>query len=165
MYVYMYECMYMHIMMYACTVNVHIRMYAYNFVLSIYSFMYVCMYLATNIKVFLVHQIRLINGANERTGRVEVYTNSTGGLDNARWGTICDDNWDIQDARVICRQLGYPDAVAPLLSAHYGHGSGPVWLNNINCLGIESDLFACGHNGLGNHSCEHDDDVSVECSG
>ena len=94
-----------------------------------------------------------------------MYANSTGGLDNAEWGTICDDNWDIEDARVVCHQLGYPDAVAAPLSAHYGQGTGPIWLDNVECLGTELDLFACGHNISGNHSCEHDEDSSVECSG
>ena len=109
--------------------------------------------------------MRLVNGSNQRTGRIEVYTNNTGGLDNGEWGTVCDDDWDIQDARVVCRQLGYPDAVAAPRNAHYGEGTGPVWLDDVDCLGAELDLFACAHNGLGNHNCEHDKDASVECSG
>ena len=94
-----------------------------------------------------------------------MYTNSTGGLDNAEWGTICDNNWDIQDARVVCHQLGYPDAVAAPLFAHYSQGSGPIWLNNVQCFGNESDIFACAHDGIIYHSCKHDEDASAECSG
>ena len=114
---------------------------------------------------FLAHQIKLVDGPNQRTGRVEVYANSTGGLDDAQWGTVCDDEWDIQDARVVCRHLGYPDVVAAPLSAHYGQGTGPIWIDDVECLGMESDLFACQHSGIGNHNCEHDQDASVECSG
>ena len=112
-----------------------------------------------------IARIRLIDGPSLRAGRVEVYTNSTGGLVNAQWGTICDDNWDIQDARVICHQLGFLDAVAAPLAARYGQGAGPIWLDNVQCLGNESNLFACMHNGIGSHSCKHEEDASVECSG
>ena len=85
-------------------------------------------------------------------------------MDNAQWGTICDDNWDIQDARVVCRQLGYLDAVAASLSTYYGQGTGSIWLNNVKCNGNESNLFACIHGGIGSHNCGHDQDVSVECT-
>ena len=112
-----------------------------------------------------MHRVRLTDGPNPHAGRVEVYTNSIGGLDNGEWGTICDDSWDILDARVVCRQLGYPDAVAAPLSAHYGQGSGSVWFDSVQCLGNELDLFACTHSGVGYHSCKHDEDASVECSG
>lgn len=65
----------------------------------------------------------------------------------------------------MCRQLGYLDAFAAPLFAHYGEGSGRIWLDNLQCLGTESDLFACVHNGIGVHNCDHDEDASVECLG
>ena len=113
----------------------------------------------------IAHRVRLVGGPNQHTGRVEVYTNSTGGLDNAQWGTVCDDGWDILDARVVCYELGYPYAVTVLKSAHYGQGNGQIWFSNVRCLGNESNLFACGRNAIGNHSCEHDHDAAIECSG
>ena len=107
----------------------------------------------------------MTDGPNPSTGRVEIYANSTGGLDNAEWGTICDDHWDIRDARVVCHQLGYPDAMDVPLTGYYGQGVGPVWLNSLQCFGNESDLFVCVHNGFGYHNCKDDQDASVECSG
>jgi len=127
-----------------------------------------CIIKITNLLQFIdtpVHQVRLVNGPNPHTGRVEVYTNSTGGLEDAEWGTICDDFWGILDARVVCRQLGFPDAVSAPRFARYGQGTGPIWLDDVSCLGTEPDLFTCGHIGIGNHNCRHFEDASAECSG
>jgi len=45
----------------------------------------------------------------------------------------------------------------------YGAGSGPIWLDNVFCLGIEDNLCNCWHNGWGKHDCTHSDDVSINC--
>jgi len=85
--------------------------------------------------------------------------------DSYEWGSICDDNWDILDARVVCKQLGYSYTLAAPVSACYGQGTGPIWLDNVHCFGNESDLFLCGHNGINNHDCMHNKDASTECLG
>ena len=109
--------------------------------------------------------IRLVNGPNPHSGRVEIYTNSTGGLFNARWGTVCDDEWDFHDARVVCRQLGYPDAITALKSSHYGEGTLPIILSNVSCAGHEPNLPICKHNGIGVHDCLHSKVAAIECLG
>ena len=114
----------------------------------------------------LANRIRIINGSNPHTGRVEVYINGTGGLDNAQWNNICGDFlWSFYDARVVCRQLGYQDALNVLLGK-YGQGTGPLWLNGVQCNGTEADLLTCRHNGTGYYySCYGGGAAAVECLG
>ncbi|XP_070305822.1 scavenger receptor cysteine-rich domain-containing group B protein [Salvelinus sp. IW2-2015] len=101
-------------------------------------------------------QVRLVNGRNRCEGRVEVWHNGT-------WGTVCDDDWDMVDANVVCRQLDCGLAMAVGSISEYGQGSGPVLLDNVDCKGGETDLGQCGSLGWGIHNCYHYEDVSVAC--
>jgi len=83
---------------------------------------------------------------------------------NGRWGTVCDDGWDMNDTRVVCRQMGFPVAASYLGSAHFGAGSGPIWLDDVFCSGSESSIAHCPHRGWGVEDCEHSEDASVICS-
>ena len=90
-------------------------------------------------------------------GRVEVFYQE-------RWGTVCDDSWDMNDANVVCRQLGYKYAVRVLQKSAVPDGSGQIWLDDVHCTGSEKKLSSCSHNGWGNHNCDHSKDAGVECS-
>ena len=91
------------------------------------------------------------------TGRVEIFY-------NGEWGTVCDDYWDMSDAQVVCRELGYKYAVKALRGSSVPDGQGKIWLDNVLCRGNEQNLSSCSHNGWGNHDCGHYDDAGVQCS-
>lgn len=44
--------------------------------------------------------IRLAGGVHLNGGRIEVCV-------NGQWGTVCDDGWNVNNSKVVCKQLGY----------------------------------------------------------
>ena len=113
--------------------------------------------LILTIYLFTLFTVRLVDGPNKFEGRVEVYH-------NGEWGTVCDDGWDLSDAQVVCRQLGFGEAVAVRNGAFYGHGNGRIWLSNLNCMGTELFIENCGHGEWGIENCSHPENASVKCA-
>ena len=48
--------------------------------------------------------------------------------------------------------------------AFFGQGTGPIWLDNVFCTGLETELLECPHGGIGLHNCIHSEDASIRCS-
>ena len=104
----------------------------------------------------------LVNGSTIYEGRVEV--NYQG-----RRGTVCDDSWDNNDAKVVCRMLGYSGGTALIgprdsRGRSFGVGTGEILLDNVHCTGCERSLFDCKHNGIGVENCVHGEDAGVICN-
>ncbi|KFW10597.1 Deleted in malignant brain tumors 1 protein, partial [Eurypyga helias] len=102
--------------------------------------------------------VRLVDGPGRCAGRVEVFHSEI-------WGTVCDDSWDFADAKVVCRQLDCGAVVSAPRRAHFGQGRGPIWLDDVRCVGTEAALSECRAKVWGIHGCEHREDASVVCSG
>uniref|UniRef100_A0A8D0GGL1 Lysyl oxidase homolog n=1 Tax=Sphenodon punctatus TaxID=8508 RepID=A0A8D0GGL1_SPHPU len=89
-------------------------------------------------------------------GRIEVFYNH-------EWGTICDDDFTLANAQVLCRHLGFVTATGWTHSAKYGKGVGRIWLDNVNCGGSEKSILDCKSRGWGNSDCTHEEDAGVVC--
>ena len=102
--------------------------------------------------------MRLVNSSDKWSGRLEVFYEGA-------WGTVCDDEWDLNDAHVVCRSMGFGDASEATTGASFGQGTVDIALDNVRCNGDEPSIFECAHNGLRNHNCDHSKDAGIRCSG
>ena len=82
---------------------------------------------------------------------------------NGEWGTVCDDGWDLNDAQVVCSELGLSPVIAIRHNASYGQGGGQIWLDHLNCVGTEWTIRMCPHRGWGDSKCSHSKDAGVQC--
>ncbi|XP_033747454.1 scavenger receptor class A member 5-like [Pecten maximus] len=106
--------------------------------------------------------VRLVNGSRPNQGRVEIYH-------NGQWGTICDDGFRDDEARAVCRALGYRDG-NPFTSAYFGRGSGHIFVDDLQCSSTYPTVnilvlgtIQCTFSGWGVSNCSHSEDVGVEC--
>ena len=102
--------------------------------------------------------VSLTNTTSRCSGRVEV-------LHNQQWGTVCDNGWDLQDAAVVCRELGCGDPVDALRGGHFGQGSGQIWMSDVQCVGSESSVKDCWSQRWGAGNCGHQQHAGIICSG
>ncbi|XP_078059647.1 scavenger receptor cysteine-rich domain-containing protein DMBT1-like [Mustelus asterias] len=101
---------------------------------------------------------RLVDGNISCSGRVEILQGDT-------WGTVCDTYWDVQDANVVCNQLGCGTAISAPGNAFFGEGNGSIWNDIYQCVGNEMRLSDCRVLSKGQHRCTHRNDAGVLCSG
>ena len=63
---------------------------------------------------------------------------------------MCFKGWDDFDSSVVCRQLGLPFTNAQFVAGRvFGQGTGPIWLDEVECTGQENSLDECSHDGWG----------------
>ena len=102
--------------------------------------------------------------STESEGYIEVL-----GIDG-QWGGVCDNGFDIHDAHVICKMLGYPTAIEALANgaADDLYGTAPsgsnFTLDNLNCNGKETSIFHCSLTGELAKTCEASQIAGVKCT-
>ena len=102
--------------------------------------------------------VQLVGGTTPLEGRVEVFL-------LGHWGTVCGHSWDLADATVVCRQLGYLRPVEAPRYGAFGAGSGPSWYYSVYCAGTERNLTECNnYNYKFGSACPHSQDAGVVCS-
>ena len=74
----------------------------------------------------VIPPVRLVGGADLNEGVVQVYLNET-------WGTVCGDQWTINEATVVCRQLGYSEATRLANAGEFDRANESVVLQNVYC--------------------------------
>ncbi|XP_016161194.1 PREDICTED: deleted in malignant brain tumors 1 protein-like, partial [Ficedula albicollis] len=82
-------------------------------------------------------QVRLVGSSGRCAGRVEVYSGGS-------WSSVCQEGWELQDAAVVCRELGCGTALEAPSWARFGAGTGPLWPYMAECSGSEESLWECG---------------------
>ena len=126
--------------------------------LSVYVCVFSCTVDVTSNDTAAEGSVRLVGGDTTLEGRVEIFF-------LGQWGTLCDYNWDIADAIVVCRQLGYPRAVEAPRLAYFGTGSGPSWYHSLYCTGTERNLTECSKYDYNfGSACPHSRDAGAVCS-
>ena len=100
--------------------------------------------------------LRLTGTSFSYAGTVEIFH-------EGRWGAICSNNWNIVDARIFCRQLGYKDVVMITRNSYHGNGSQPSWMNNVRCLGVEKRIEDCPFDGWYERRCSERESAGAIC--
>ena len=80
------------------------------------------------------------------------------------WGAICDNEWDLTDAGVVCRQLGYSGATHAEVGAFFGQGSGPNLMDGVICDGSEARITDCPSHCWDKPKCNNTETAGVFCA-
>ncbi|XP_063109530.1 CD5 antigen-like isoform X2 [Cavia porcellus] len=110
------------------------------------------------IPFFLVPKsVRLVDGPGHCAGRVEVQH-------EGQWSTACKRGWNLQAAKVLCRQLGCGRALIARRQCNKTiQDQVSIWMSKIKCSGQEATIQDCDSGPLKRNSCSHYDDTWVEC--
>ncbi|XP_059208675.1 scavenger receptor cysteine-rich type 1 protein M130-like [Centropristis striata] len=116
-------------------------------------------YSHTSLDITCSDSVRLVNGTSLCSGRLEVKSDQS----NQSWSSVCEADFDQQDAEVVCRELGC-GAPSVLQGALYGEVEAPMWTKEFQCGGDESALLDCRRSGSDRNTCSAGRTVGLTCS-
>ena len=117
---------------------------------------------ATNVSAEIDWAVRLADGSSTNCGRLEVFFAE-------EWGLVCSKDWDEEDIRRVCSQLGFMHGLAPQQwpnseNISFGSGNyGPLLVGEVECALSASSLADCHHGGWGKHNCSLEEDIIHIC--
>ncbi|NXC72110.1 WC11 protein, partial [Anhinga anhinga] len=98
-------------------------------------------------------------GGNDCAGRLEVFYNGT-------WGSICSNRMSQLAAITVCKHLNCGDGGEIARDFKYGRGSGPTWLDHIECTEQHSSLWQCQSDPWNPQSCDNRaEETHISCTG
>uniref|UniRef100_A0AAZ1X0T2 SRCR domain-containing protein n=1 Tax=Oreochromis aureus TaxID=47969 RepID=A0AAZ1X0T2_OREAU len=113
-------------------------------------------YSSYNLDLKCSDSVRLLNGSSLCSGRLQVKSNQ-------KWSSVCEADFDLQDAEVVCRELACGPPLV-LQGGLYGEVEAPVWSKEFQCGGHESALLDCRSSGSARSSCSPGKAVGLTCS-
>lgn len=79
-------------------------------------------------------EVRLVNGTGPCDGRLQVHY-------KGQWGAVCHTGWGLEDATILCRELGCGEIVKT--TSFVGPFDEPILIDNLACRGTEVKLQSC----------------------
>ncbi|XP_072273478.1 scavenger receptor cysteine-rich type 1 protein M130 isoform X3 [Pyxicephalus adspersus] len=111
---------------------------------------------ATRVVCSETTNLRLVGGANECEGRLEVFYNGS-------WGSVCSNLMSSHSISVICKQLNCGTSGQLEASFTYGLGAAPYWLDRIECHSRDSSLSECPSAPWGHNNCSPSEVAQISC--
>ncbi|XP_019861045.1 PREDICTED: scavenger receptor cysteine-rich domain superfamily protein-like, partial [Amphimedon queenslandica] len=139
-----------------CYNNVWFGLCSENSHYSYYAAVTICEVIGYTHEPCTDNEVRLSGSSMDWVGRIELCVERT-------WTTLCDKTWDLKDAAVICRQLGYSSYGAMPMYNCFTEGQLLFGITSIDCTGSENHILNCTHNGPALYNCESHNDAGVIC--
>ncbi|XP_013397757.1 SCO-spondin [Lingula anatina] len=103
--------------------------------------------------------VNLVDGNEYGQGVLQIYNDKS-----KTWGMVCSEGWGINEATVACRQLGLAGAAEALQNGPTKSYNLPFVLSGLSCLGNETAIQECTHNGWQSSSlCKDGHVVGIKC--